>query len=545
MPTDLMRSERSGQGMGAVAGQLAALWRRQSRLARLGWVACLIAALVLGGWWNISRRPPEWVTLITTPYGADAAECVAALQAEGIAARAREHDVEVQPAAMERARQVLTAAGLPDLNLGMHLFDESSPMRSSLGEQVNLLRAQQDELARSLSAMEPIARARVHLAMGKPSIFRSQELAPSAAVALRLHKGATLSAAQVRGIRQLVAGSVTGMRATDVRVIDDKGAVLDDGERPVTDWQAHVERTTGDKVQSMLEQVVGVGNVVVVVSARLAPILAVDGAGGGMLGAGGPGGRGGPGDVSGDSDATSGSAASGETASGDASAVAGAQDAGGRSQDGGLAGPVSLAAPQQALGRSASPRGPAVAQLQVAVLIDSRLRGSSAPPPSEADLQGWRALARSAAGLDERRGDRLELRAMPFSVPTVTAMAATAATAATKAAPPSHPGGEVPLTVILAIAGSALLVTQLLALWMVRRARRRADHAEAQMAELGARVLAAEQKAAARDDDEARPTLEQAVEAARADPQRTAMVIAAWLRQDGRGSVDGASGGGA
>ena len=92
--------------------------------------------------------------------------------------------------------------------------------------EVTKKRMLEGELARSVSSFEEVAAARVHLALPKDSLFVEDQKAASASVVVQLERGAQLSAFQVKGIVNLVAGAVSGLEVEHVTVVNQRGKVL-------------------------------------------------------------------------------------------------------------------------------------------------------------------------------------------------------------------------------------------------------------------------------------------------------------------------------
>jgi flagellar M-ring protein FliF len=557
MPTDMMRSERNPEGLALVATQLGALWNRQSRGRRLLAMTALLAVAGALGWTAFARRAPSWATVVTAHHDEESRECVAVLQRAGIAVRAHDRDIDVPTEELGRARQTLAAAGLPDAGVGLRSFDETSFLASGFAEQVSYKRALQDELARSIKGLAPVDGARVHLALGHRSLFKDRDQRPTASVALRLRPGQPLSAGAVRGIRQLVVGSVEGLRAEDVSVIDHLGNLLDDeaalAGRGHEDSQEEIEQAVSAKVRGLLERMVGPGNVVVVASAELAPRRAGEAA----VVAPAP------------------AAAAADPAPGGASTPEVAPVAPAAAP---AAAPATGAALSEAGGE---PRGPStrLRRLQLAVVVDTRRGRDGAPvAPSPEEMERWTQLVRSAAGLDERRGDRVVLQAAPF--------AARAFVEPAVAPPVEEPIPLPPQRVLIGGAAALLLVILGVPALVRRRYQRRLREAE-RRAELSAQQAAASERRAA-DAAHAtqvlqglfataggagamgtmpgtmpgsmtgamagtpgggvaasaarRPAVERVGEVVRRDLDSAAMVLSAWLGE-GRAAGDEASGG--
>ena len=175
-------------------------------------------------------------------------------------------------------RLQLATEGLPESNgVGFEIFDRVGLGVTQFVQQMNYRRALQGELARTISRIAEVSGARVHLVIPEKRLFSSDRQPAQAAVVVTLKRGTTLTKAQVSGITNLVASSVEGLKPTGVTVVDTHGHVLSHSsgkdESRLTasqvDVQRQVETDLEQRVQSMLDQVLGHNHSVVRVSAPL------------------------------------------------------------------------------------------------------------------------------------------------------------------------------------------------------------------------------------------------------------------------------------
>lgn len=103
------------------------------------------------------------------------------------------------------------------------------PMSTPRIEQESIRRAIEGELATTIESLEGIRSARVHITTGSDSPFLTEERAPSASVAITEEPGAILSDQRAQAIAQIVARSVSGMKPSQVTVIDSMGTIRWDG----------------------------------------------------------------------------------------------------------------------------------------------------------------------------------------------------------------------------------------------------------------------------------------------------------------------------
>lgn len=169
---------------------------------------------------------------------------------------------------VDAARIKLAQDGLPTSN-GVGLEFLNNPSLYDTDQTLNLkyLRAQETELERTISQIDGIQWARVHLVIPKSSVFVEKEDKPTAAVEVQLTPSAHLSPEQVRAIVSLVAHSVEGLSPSDVSVIDTEGnllsSMLSDSESPTKltmtqlEIEQRFERDLQNRIQSMLDNTLG------------------------------------------------------------------------------------------------------------------------------------------------------------------------------------------------------------------------------------------------------------------------------------------------
>jgi flagellar M-ring protein FliF len=170
------------------------------------------------------------------------------------------------------ARLLLASQGLPQgtASGGMSsLSEDSSITTSQFMEQVRYIAAMENELARSISQINSIKSARVHLASPKESVFVRNRTPAKASVVVTPFPGRVVSASQVQAIVHMVASSVPYLAADGVSVVDQRGKLLTDsskfasmqlnGEQMIHKQQ--MEEIYRNRIDSFLSPVVGIGNV--------------------------------------------------------------------------------------------------------------------------------------------------------------------------------------------------------------------------------------------------------------------------------------------
>lgn len=155
-------------------------------------------------------------------------------------------------------------------SFGYELFDKANYGMTEFERKVNYKRAIQGELERSILQLSNVKAARVHIVMAKKAVFEEYEEPAKASVVLDVGNS-KLSKSQIKGITNLVAGSVEGMSPNSVSVIDGIGNILFKGS-PEEDYismatseldlKSSMERDLERKVLMMLNPVLGEGRAV-------------------------------------------------------------------------------------------------------------------------------------------------------------------------------------------------------------------------------------------------------------------------------------------
>jgi len=242
-------------------------------------VGVLTVVLILG----VTRwaTAPEWVMLVGNEDPNQVGQMAQSLDDEGIPYRleTRGTGLSVRESDLPRARVTMAREGVAlGGRPGFELFDEPSWGMTDFTQRINYRRALEGELERTIGRMRGVDYAQVHLGLQESALLRRSGQAAHASVVVALRGGAQADRSLVAGIASLVSGSVDGLEAADVRIIDDSGRLLtDEGfaseADALTDRQLRVRREVEQhleqKVEDLLVAVVGEGNLSVRVSADL------------------------------------------------------------------------------------------------------------------------------------------------------------------------------------------------------------------------------------------------------------------------------------
>src|SRR5437868_575787 len=160
---------------------------------------------------------------------ADAATITAELERTHIDYRLADggQTILVPDGAVDTTRLHVASRDLPlQGTVGFELFNNSSIGLSEFAQRINLQRALQGELQRTIMSIDGVEVARVHLALGEQTPFRGDRRPPRASVTIRNTPGRSLAPSMVRGIQRLIAGSVPEMDVANVAVINERGALV-------------------------------------------------------------------------------------------------------------------------------------------------------------------------------------------------------------------------------------------------------------------------------------------------------------------------------
>ncbi|MCG8433157.1 MAG: flagellar M-ring protein FliF [Gammaproteobacteria bacterium] len=233
-------------------------------------IAASVAAGVAAVVWSLG---PNYSLLYGGLTEQDAAEVVQALQSANIKYRveAGSGAIMVPAAKLHDARLQVAAQGLPrSAGVGFEFIRQDQGFGvSQFIETARYQHALETELSRTISSLQPVQSARVHLAVPKQTVFVRHRRQPSASVVLHLFPGRRLEPSQVAAIVNMVSSSVPELSHEQVTVVDEQGRLLsrpgNDSELASTSWQfdyaRRLEETLVGKISGLLTPILGEGRV--------------------------------------------------------------------------------------------------------------------------------------------------------------------------------------------------------------------------------------------------------------------------------------------
>jgi flagellar M-ring protein FliF len=230
-------------------------------------VAMFAAVLALS---RMAGRP-EMGLLYAGLDPAAAGEVVAVLDQRGVAYEISGESILVDVSERDALRMALASEGLPAAGGGGYELLDSLTGFGTTSQMFDAAywRAKEGEIARTLLAMPEVKAARVHIASAPTRAFQP-ESKPTASVTLTTASG-TLSEAQARAIRHLVASAVAGMTPDAVQIIDTVAGLI--GGQDAQDFNAGDADDRAAMIKGNVERLlaarVGAGSAVVEVSIDL------------------------------------------------------------------------------------------------------------------------------------------------------------------------------------------------------------------------------------------------------------------------------------
>ena len=258
--------------------KLRLIWQKVSLVQRALLVAIVLTFSIVSVLTVHWARRPDMKMLYQELPAEEAAKITDKIEEQGIAYELRNGGTTIY-APSEKIYQLrldMAKEGLPaDSQGGYKIFDNEKIGISPFVQGVNLKRALQDELAKSIQMLDGVVHARVHIVRSEQTLFISDQGKTTASVVLRLKPGYRLSALNISAITHLVAGSVEGLETASVAVIDSQGRLLSSesdetlasGASTVQEYRERVEQGLSRKVEDMLTAVLGPGRSAVEVSA--------------------------------------------------------------------------------------------------------------------------------------------------------------------------------------------------------------------------------------------------------------------------------------
>ena len=178
----------------------------------------------------VQMSDKDYAVLYSDLELSDARQIVNKLDSSGVDYRLEKNGTEIWVPTGDvnrlRIETVDIALGSGISSVGYEVFDNTDALGSTnFVQNVNLLRALEGELARTISSVENIRTARVHLVMPKREIFSREEQKPSASVIIKTKEG-SLNPQSIQAVQKLIAAAVPKLDMKDISIVDSNGNLL-------------------------------------------------------------------------------------------------------------------------------------------------------------------------------------------------------------------------------------------------------------------------------------------------------------------------------
>ncbi len=252
-----------------------------SRLGIMG--AIFVGLLLFFVFVSLRVSTPDMKLLYADLSGTDSGAMAGKLQESNISYNVSDDGTKIMVADKDvgRARLLLAAAGLPNGgSMGYEIFDEQSGFgTTNFVQNINQVRALEGELARTISSVEGVRSARVHLVLPQRELFSRESRPSTASVFLNVKGNSDIEREQIVAIQSLVASAVPGLKASGVAIIDNNGKLLAQGsgsEDEVSlmtaksdEMRRNYESRLEGKIEDQIGRIVGFGKVRATVNAEI------------------------------------------------------------------------------------------------------------------------------------------------------------------------------------------------------------------------------------------------------------------------------------
>jgi flagellar M-ring protein FliF len=164
--------------------------------------------------------------------------------------------------------------------VGYEIFDKSETLgTSNFVQNVNLVRALEGELSRTIGSFAQVEKARVHLVMPKRELFSREKQAPTASVVIKMRGKRVLSKEEISAISHLVATAVPGLDLAKITIVDTAGRSLKVGSSSsddpgliaatAEDFRVTYENRLKRTIEELLERSLGAGRVKAQINAEM------------------------------------------------------------------------------------------------------------------------------------------------------------------------------------------------------------------------------------------------------------------------------------
>lgn len=241
-----------------------------ARLAAMGGVAVGLIAFIIFFATRFSAAP--MALLYGNLSATDSREVIKQLELSGVPFEMTNNNTEIRipTERVTGTRMQMAELGLPSgASVGYEIFDNMDALgATNFMQNVNLVRALEGELGRTIKSIEGIQNARVHLVMPQREMFTREMQEPTASVYVKMKSG-RLAENQVKAVQHLIASAVPKLRPTNISIVDERGTLLsrsfENDQQQVQAQQEearnNLERRLAQSITTLVESTLGPGKV--------------------------------------------------------------------------------------------------------------------------------------------------------------------------------------------------------------------------------------------------------------------------------------------
>lgn len=189
--------------------------------------AASVALLMLVAVWSWQ---PNQAVLFNNMDSVEATDVMAVLQEMGVDYNLDQNTGAIMVPAnrVHNLRLRMAREGLPRTSgVGLEILKEDPKFGTSqFMETARYQHALEEEMVQSITSLNSVESARVHLALPTQSVFVRKRKKASASVVVNLHAGRSLDASQVEAISHMVAASIPNLEPNEVTIVDARGNLL-------------------------------------------------------------------------------------------------------------------------------------------------------------------------------------------------------------------------------------------------------------------------------------------------------------------------------
>jgi len=233
-------------------------------------ILAMAASVAIGIWAAVFwGSEPNYSVLSSSLDEQEVGLIMEALQKDGVAYKVDEGSgaLLVPSKDLQSVKIKLAAQGLPKSSAGAlgGAAGNSDFFISDSAEKERIKRKMELDIARTISSIDNVKSARVHIALPTRRLFVRDKRKPSAAVVVNLYAGRELTQGQVSAIAHMVSSSVPELSFGDVTVVDQSGKLLTQGDSDNEigmsssqfDYAKKVEQSYIQRIENILIPVVG------------------------------------------------------------------------------------------------------------------------------------------------------------------------------------------------------------------------------------------------------------------------------------------------